>query len=278
MYIFQWAPPLKPNTAVDSSSSSLVDLVVDGLTSLGLLGMEEAAKPRQSLVADDENGGDGGLSVGDESCLLVLLVLAGIHLEDVLLALEALGVGQEDQILGLIVEVVGGLLDNGELLIDAIEGLVAEVVDLGNVRRDVLVRLGEPRDDGGGKGLVGSVAELDGLLAVLVGLEGVDAVANDGVVQEVLEEGRVGSRARDIAIDLGRGHDEVCECWRRGCVRGEMGGARGKLNALLGEELDNGLSVCDDDDKMIDVRWVDGRVQGTMLGSDGWLVGRLGGR
>lgn len=150
--------------------------------------MEEAAEPGQSLVADDKDRGDGSFAVCDKSGLLVLLVLAGVNLKDVLLALKAHGVGHEDQALGVIVEVGGGLLDDGELLIDAVEGLVAEGVGLLNVRRDILVRLGKPGNDGSSKGLVGSVAELDGLLAVLVGLEGVDTVANDGVVQKVLEQ------------------------------------------------------------------------------------------
>ena len=101
-------------------------------------------------------------------------------------ALEALVVGEKDEALGIVVELLGGLHDNGEFLVDAVEGLVAEGVDLLDVRRDILVGPLEPGKNGSGKGLVSGVAELDRPLSVFVGLESVDAVANDGVVEEML--------------------------------------------------------------------------------------------
>lgn len=123
--------------------------------------MKEAAEPGQSLVANDEDGGNGSLAMGDESSLLVLLVLGAVNLEDVILALQALVVGKQDQTLGLIVKVVGRLLDNGKSLIDAVQSLVTDGVGLLDVGRDVLVRPGKPGQHGSGKSLVGSVAELD---------------------------------------------------------------------------------------------------------------------
>lgn len=170
-----------------NSPRLLVDLVVDGLRGLILLGVEIAAQPGEGLVADDEAGGDGGLALGDEALLVGLLVLGGVDLEDVVLALEALVVGQQDQTLGLVVEVVGGLLDHGESLVDAVERLVAKVVDPVGVGSDVLKGLGEPGDHGSSKGLVSRVAELDGPLAQLVGLEGVNTIMDDGVVEQVLQ-------------------------------------------------------------------------------------------
>lgn len=101
-------------------------------------------------------------------------------------SLKALVVGEKDEALGIVVELLGGLHDNGELLVDAVEGLIAEGVDLLDVRRDILVRPLEPGKNGSGKGLVSGVAELDRPLSVFVGLESVDAVANDGVVEEML--------------------------------------------------------------------------------------------
>lgn len=74
------------------------------------------------------------------------------------LALQTLGVGQEDEGLGVVVELGGGLLDNGQLLVELVEGLVAECVGAVDVGGDVLVGAGEPGKDGGGKGLVGGVA------------------------------------------------------------------------------------------------------------------------
>lgn len=66
-----------------------------------------------------------------------------------------------------------------------------------------MVGLGEVGDDGGGEGLVSSVSELDGALAEFVGLEGVDAVADDRIVEEMLDEGRILSSAH-VAINLVR--------------------------------------------------------------------------
>ena len=85
-----------------------------------------------------------------------------------------------------LLQLAGGLLHDGEALIDAVERLVADGVGALDVGGDVGVGLGEPGDDGGGKRLVGRVAELDGALGVLVGGEGGDAVVDEGVVEEVL--------------------------------------------------------------------------------------------
>lgn len=164
----------------------LVDLVVDDLGSLGLLGRDEGADPGQGLVTDDNGRDDGSLAVANVAALLIILDLGRVDVEDVVAALKGLVVGQQDEALGVGVELAGGLLDEGEALVEAVERLVAERVDAGDVGRDVLVGLGEVGQDGGGEGLVGRVAELEGALGILVGLEGVDAVADERVVQQVL--------------------------------------------------------------------------------------------
>jgi hypothetical protein len=46
---------------------------------------------------------------------------------------------------------------------------------------------GEQRSDGSSKSLVGSITKSDGALAEFVGLEGVDAVADNRIVEEMLE-------------------------------------------------------------------------------------------
>lgn len=51
-------------------------------------------------------------------------------MEDVLLALESFLVGEQNQSTGIVVEVIGGLLDDGEALFDAVQGLVAKAVGL----------------------------------------------------------------------------------------------------------------------------------------------------
>lgn len=164
----------------------LLDLVVDGFCGLVLLGREQAAEPAQRLVADDEGGGDGGHALGDDALLLRLLDLCGVDLEDVVAALDTLVEGQEDQATRVPVELAGGLADDGEVLVEAVERLVANTVGRLDVRGDELIGLGEPRHDGAGKGLVCRVAELNGTLAILVGLEGVDTVADEGVVEQML--------------------------------------------------------------------------------------------
>ena len=171
---------------VDQAVRLLVDLLVDSLGSLGFLLGDEATDPRQRLVADDKSSEQGSLSMGNDTLLLSLLDLGVVDLEDVVAALEAHAVGQEDEALGVGVNVGGGLLDSGEALVKASQGGVAEGVGLGDVRRDVLVRLGEKGDDGGSESLVGGISQGNGALAVLVRLEGLDAIVDDGVVEEVL--------------------------------------------------------------------------------------------
>jgi hypothetical protein len=48
----------------------------------------------------------------------------------VLLPLESLLVGEQNQSTGIVVEVISGLLDDGEALLDAVQGLVAKGVGL----------------------------------------------------------------------------------------------------------------------------------------------------
>jgi hypothetical protein len=98
---------------------------VRGAGGLGLLLVQERAQPREGLVANDEDGGNGSLSVGNETSLLDLLNLGVVDIKDVVLALEALLEGKQDESSGILVELIGGLLNGGELLIDTVEGLVA---------------------------------------------------------------------------------------------------------------------------------------------------------
>lgn len=103
----------------------LVDLLVDGGGGLSFLLVQERAQPRERLVANDEDGGNGSFSVRDEASLLDLLDLRVVDLEDVVLTLKALLNWEEDESAGILVEFIGWLLDDGELLVDTVEGLVA---------------------------------------------------------------------------------------------------------------------------------------------------------
>lgn len=147
---------------------------------------QEAAQPIQSLVADNKGSRDGGLALANEALLLDLLSFASIDFEDVVTTRDTLIVRKQDQAAGVVVQVAGGLLDDGESLLDAGEGLVTQGVGACDIGRDVLVGFGEPRKDGSSEGLIGGVTELEGALSVLVGLDGVNAVADQGIGEEVL--------------------------------------------------------------------------------------------
>lgn len=108
----------------------LVDLLLSSLSSFALLDSNKAAQPSQRLVANNKGRGDGSLALGYYALLLKLLKLGGVDLEDVLLALESFLVGEKNQSTGVVVEVIGGLLDDGEALLDAVQGLVAKGVGL----------------------------------------------------------------------------------------------------------------------------------------------------
>lgn len=184
----------------------LVDLLLGNLGGLSLLGGQEGADPAQGLVANDEGSGNSSLALTNKASLLLLLGLSAVDLEDVVATLNTLVVGEEDQALGVVVQLGGGLLDDGEGGIEAVEGLVANGVGTLNVGRNVLVGLGEVGEDGSSEGLVGRVTELEGALGILVALDGANAVVDQRVVEKMLEESRVVGRAGDIAVDLGDSH------------------------------------------------------------------------
>jgi hypothetical protein len=169
----------------------VVDLVVHSVMGLLLLSTPEVTNEPDSFTGEDEGSSDGSLAGRDQGeagvvTTVGLLVLAGVCAQDMIAALETLVVGEQDDALGIGVQLVGGLLDGREALIDLCQGLVAEVVCLLDVGLDVLVGAVEVGYDGGGKGLVGRVAKLDGLCAVWVRLEGLDTVVNNVVTIQVL--------------------------------------------------------------------------------------------
>lgn len=166
---------------------SLIDLFFDGGRGLGPPGSKTAAGPAQCLIADHKGGGNDSLALTHETLLLDLLNLGSIYLKNVIATLDAFVEGEQNQVAGFVVQVAGGLLHNGKALIDAIEGLVAEGVGAGDVRGEITVRLGKPREDGSSKGLVSRVTEFERALSELVGLDSVDAVADDWVGEKVLQ-------------------------------------------------------------------------------------------
>lgn len=138
----------------------VVDLVVHSIVGLLLLRAQEVANESDSLAGEDEGSGDGSLTGGDQGeagliATVGLLILAGVGGQDVVAALEALVVWEQDNALGVGVQLVGGLLDDREALVDLGQCLVAEVVRLLDVGLNILVGAVEIGHNGGGKGLVG---------------------------------------------------------------------------------------------------------------------------
>lgn len=100
------------------------------------------------------------------------LNLTVVCLEHVFLALVALGQGEEDERLAIGVELARWFLDGGELGLERRERGVADGVGLGNVRRDVLVGLGEVWEDRAGETRGEGGGDVEGFGTVGVGFEG----------------------------------------------------------------------------------------------------------
>lgn len=156
-----------------------------------LLRAEEVTNEPDGLAGEDEGSSDCSLAGGDQGeaglvAAVGLLVLAGVGAPDMVAALEALVVWEQDNALGIGIQLVGGLLDDREPLIDLGQCLVAEVVGLLDIGLDILVGAVEVGYNGSGKGLVGRVADLDGLCAVRVRFERLDAIMDNVVIVQVL--------------------------------------------------------------------------------------------
>lgn len=151
--------------------------------------MQNVVGPRQELAAGDESCADQGLAVGDNVVIAIakFLVLSRVGLEHVVPGLDARLEGKGDDALGTGVQLVCRLLDEGDLLVNLGQSLVAKGVGLLEIRSHELERAGEVGNEGLGKGLVGRVAELQRLLTVGVLLKAGDTVVDDGVVEEVLK-------------------------------------------------------------------------------------------
>jgi hypothetical protein len=97
------------------------------------------------------------------------------------------GDGPEDPGLDSLVNGLGLLLDDGEVAVNGLEGLLAQLVCLVDIGLSVLVGSLEVTLHRFAKAGVGAVHDINGLLAVGVGLEGVDAAGDDGVGGDVRE-------------------------------------------------------------------------------------------
>lgn len=148
------------NTARTRLCSLVVDLLVGHVLSLLFPRVEESANPVESLTSDGKDSAHERLAVNEQALTPELLALGRVNAQHVLLALHSLVVGEEHEALGVGVELVRGLLNDGESLVDPREGLVPKLVGPFYVGNDVLVRLAEVGHDGLGEAPVRRVAKL----------------------------------------------------------------------------------------------------------------------
>lgn len=130
------------------------------MSSLVLAVAKVVADVGKGLGSNDEDRSEGGLAVADEAVALNLLELDFIGVEDMLLAGLAYSQGKHGDLLGVTNNLVCGLLDNGELLVESRERLVTEIIGLLDVWRDILEWLREVGDEGSGEGAVCGVGQL----------------------------------------------------------------------------------------------------------------------
>lgn len=164
-------------------------LLPDHFSGLLLLLIQVRADSAQGLGSEDEGRRDSRLSVAEEAVATGLVQLGPVGAEDVLLASLADAEGERGHGASTIDELIGGLLDDGELLVHLGQGLVTEVIGLLRVGGDQLEGPGEVGENGDREGAVCRVAELEGSLAEGGGFEGGDAVVDYGVVEDVLGMG-----------------------------------------------------------------------------------------
>lgn len=149
----------------EAPTGSVVQLIVYTLFSLSLFRTPETSDPGQSFATDDEDGGDKRLSMSEEAFPTGLLVLGRIQVQDVVFALHPFTIGQHDDGLCVRIQLVCGLRDNRESLINLGQSLVSNLVGLLHIWRDIFIGPREIGNDGGGKGFVCRIAELERSLA-----------------------------------------------------------------------------------------------------------------
>ncbi len=156
-------------------------------------GSQDITNPSESFRCDEKTSRDQGLARRHIPISTNLLVLRVVDIDDMALGLHAFADREVDDGLAVRNQLVCGLLQGRNALIDPGQRIVANSIGLLDVGRDILVRLVEVGQDRFGEGLVSGVAQLYGLLAVRVFLEVSDAIIDDRVATEVLGRSYVSS-------------------------------------------------------------------------------------
>lgn len=167
----------------------IVRLLVGNVPRVPFPRVEVSSDPIQGLPADGEDSSDKRLAVREQAVTTKLLALGGVNAQYMLFSLQPCVVREKHEVPGVGIELVRGLLDGREPLVDPGERLVAKLVRPFYIREDILVRLAEVRNNRLSKTSVRGVTELYGLLTVLVVLEGRHAILDDRIRQEMLFKG-----------------------------------------------------------------------------------------
>jgi len=175
-----------------------------GILSCSLTRAQDVADPLQAFTSDDQSGRDQSLSMSHNTVATNVLVLGVVDAEEVVRGLLALDDGEEDKLLAISIYLLAGLLQGGQTLVDLVQDTRTEMVGLLDIRRDILVGLGENRQYGLRERLICGVAQLYRSLAVGIALVDFESIVDDGVAGDVLK----GCRGRYFSVNLG-GHREI---------------------------------------------------------------------
>jgi len=154
----------------------LLGVLVNGLLGFFLLGLEEGADPFEDIGAQDEGGGHDRLAARNIAFSAAFLVFIIVGLERPFLGVASLGEGPVDVAHDGALDVLGLGLDNGDLLVELAEELVAELIGLGDIGLCIGSRGFEVRQGGLDELGVACVGQVDGFGAIRILLDGADGV------------------------------------------------------------------------------------------------------
>jgi len=125
-----FASSLLPST-LPGDEALLMHLLINHPLRLPLLLTHESRRPRQHVAHDNKPRRDGSLAIRDIALPAYLLDFALIRPDHILLSLDALSQRQEDETLGVVVQLARRFLDGGHARVEAVQGGVAERVRAG---------------------------------------------------------------------------------------------------------------------------------------------------
>lgn len=160
--------------------------LLGGVLGLFLLLAQVIGQPGEGITRHHQSSGDQGLAAGNVSITPALLVLLPVGRQNVVLALAGHSQGHESQVEDGVLDLLGVLLHDGELVVDFGEAAVGELIGLLDVGRDVAVGTLSVGEDWSDDLAVALVGEFDTLFAVWIVLNGVLGTGDGRVGANVL--------------------------------------------------------------------------------------------